>query len=255
MIENSGYPDQTYDAWSVEGISAYCGGLWLAALSATSQMASLLQLPDEHHYFQSLLARASDVYEKNLWTGEFYKYDNSGAREEIVMSYQLARQWYARSANLRTLHPEEHVVSALSAIFRYNFRTFAKGEMGVVNGFNAKTQQVDRSALQSSEVWVGTCYALIANMLQEGLVNEAWEVFESVYECIYRRLGYWFQTPEAWDEKGKYRSYAYMRPLAVWAIQWAVEKLQIDLTPRSAADHPMWQSHVQKDQKKVQRHK
>ena len=31
MIENSGYADQTYDLWTATGVSAYCGGLWLAA--------------------------------------------------------------------------------------------------------------------------------------------------------------------------------------------------------------------------------
>lgn len=32
MIENGGYADQTYDTWTATGTSAYCGGLWLAAL-------------------------------------------------------------------------------------------------------------------------------------------------------------------------------------------------------------------------------
>ncbi|HEY7680476.1 MAG TPA: GH116 family glycosyl-hydrolase, partial [Terriglobia bacterium] len=30
--ENEGFPDQTYDVWTMKGESAYCGGLWLAAL-------------------------------------------------------------------------------------------------------------------------------------------------------------------------------------------------------------------------------
>lgn len=34
MIENEGFPDQTYDAWSATGVSAYSGGLWVAALGA-----------------------------------------------------------------------------------------------------------------------------------------------------------------------------------------------------------------------------
>ena len=33
MIENSGKPDQTFDSWVMSGPSAYCGGLWLAALA------------------------------------------------------------------------------------------------------------------------------------------------------------------------------------------------------------------------------
>jgi len=31
-----------------------------------------------------------------------------------------------------------------------------------------------------------------------------------------------FQTPEAYCEKGIYRSLAYMRPLSVWAMQLAL---------------------------------
>src|SRR5258708_39005380 len=37
--ENSGYPDQTYDSWVVNGISAYCGSLWLAALRGEEESA------------------------------------------------------------------------------------------------------------------------------------------------------------------------------------------------------------------------
>jgi len=40
--ENDGYPDQTYDVWVVRGESAYCGGLWLAALRAAEEIANVL---------------------------------------------------------------------------------------------------------------------------------------------------------------------------------------------------------------------
>lgn len=33
---------------------------------------------------------------------------------------------------------------------------------------------------------------------------------------------YWFQTPEGWTTDGHYRSLVYMRPLAIWAIQYAL---------------------------------
>lgn len=33
---------------------------------------------------------------------------------------------------------------------------------------------------------------------------------------------YWFQTPEAWTAKGHFRSLSYMRPLAIWGMQWAL---------------------------------
>jgi non-lysosomal glucosylceramidase len=31
MMENEGSPDQTYDIWSVSGVSAYTGGLCVAS--------------------------------------------------------------------------------------------------------------------------------------------------------------------------------------------------------------------------------
>ncbi|XP_049651737.1 non-lysosomal glucosylceramidase-like [Accipiter gentilis] len=39
LIENGGFADQTYDAWVVNGASAYCGGLWLAAVCVMCKMA------------------------------------------------------------------------------------------------------------------------------------------------------------------------------------------------------------------------
>ena len=33
-----------------------------------------------------------------------------------------------------------------------------------------------------------------------------------------------FQTPEAIVANGNFRSLAYMRPLSIWAMQWALEK-------------------------------
>lgn len=42
MIENEVFPDQTYDAWRVEDVSAYCSGLWVASLQAVSEFASIV---------------------------------------------------------------------------------------------------------------------------------------------------------------------------------------------------------------------
>lgn len=43
---------------------------------------------------------------------------------------------------------------------------------------------------------------------------------------------YWFQTPEAWTIDGYFRSLAYMRPLAIWAMQWAL------YPPKAIAEAP-----------------
>jgi hypothetical protein len=41
LIENDGFPDQTYDIWTVTGPSAYTGGLWVAALAACVQLGEV----------------------------------------------------------------------------------------------------------------------------------------------------------------------------------------------------------------------
>lgn len=60
-------------------------------------------------------------------------------------------------------------------------------------------------------------------MLQQGMVREAFETMKGIISVTYHEFGYMFQTPEAWDTHGRYRSAAYMRPLAIWAVQWAWE--------------------------------
>ncbi|VAI88493.1 unnamed protein product [Triticum turgidum subsp. durum] len=46
-------------------------------------------------------------------------------------------------------------------------------------------------------------------------------------------FGYAFQTPEAWTAEGGYRGLHYMRPLSIWAMQWALSppELHKDLGP------------------------
>ena len=40
--ENSGAPDQTFDDWRLQGISAYCGGLWICALESAIAIGNIL---------------------------------------------------------------------------------------------------------------------------------------------------------------------------------------------------------------------
>jgi hypothetical protein len=61
-------------------------------------------------------------------------------------------------------------------------------------------------------------------MLQEGLIEEAWTTARGIIQCIYQDFGLWFQTPEAIGADGAMRAIGYMRPLAIWAMQWAWER-------------------------------
>jgi hypothetical protein len=223
MIENEGFPDQTYDAWSVTGVSAYSGGLWLAALHATAQMAEVIAENKAAAYYRSVLAQAQRVFEAKLWTGSYYKYAEGTAGTSLsIMADQMCGQWYARACGLPPLHPEANIRAALQTVYKNNVMKFRGGQAGAVNGMRPDGY-VDDSSMQSCEVWTGTSYAVAAAMLQEGLVQEAWQTAFGVHRVTYEH-GYWFQTPEAWDGALRYRAIAYMRPLSVWALKWAWER-------------------------------
>jgi non-lysosomal glucosylceramidase len=93
MIENEGFPDQTYDIWSVNGVSAYSGGLWVAALQAASAMATEVGDEASANYFWAKYQKAKAVYD-TLWNGSYFNYDNSGGFSSAsIQADQLAGQW------------------------------------------------------------------------------------------------------------------------------------------------------------------
>jgi non-lysosomal glucosylceramidase len=96
MIENDGFPDQTYDTWTVTGVSAYCGGLWVAALQATSALAGLVGDKGSEDYFWFRFLKAKAIYQ-TLWNGSYFNYDNSGGiSSSSIHSDQLAGQWLVK---------------------------------------------------------------------------------------------------------------------------------------------------------------
>ncbi|KAJ4717561.1 Non-lysosomal glucosylceramidase [Melia azedarach] len=185
MIENDGFPDQTYDTWSVSGVSAYSGGLWLAALQAASALAREVGDKGSEDYFWFKFQKAKVVYDK-LWNGSYFNYDNSGSStSSSIQADQLAGQWYARACGLMPIVDEDKARSALEKVYNYNVLK-VMGDM-VDMGFQTAS----------------------------GIYEAAWS--ES-------GLGYAFQTPEGWNVDDQYRSLGYMRPLAIWAMQWALTR-------------------------------
>lgn len=82
-------------------------------------------------------------------------------------------------------------------------------------------------------------------MLEEGL-----RTAEGCYKTVWERLGMAFQTPEAYCEKGIYRSLAYMRPLSIWAMQLALESSRRGQT-KPGTEEPGQSQDQDKDQTSV----
>ncbi|PYU43187.1 MAG: hypothetical protein DMG54_13560 [Acidobacteria bacterium] len=49
---------------------------------------------------------------------------------------------------------------------------------------------------------LGTSFALAALLLSEGLKDEAYHTAWGIHHVIYETKGYWFRTPEAWNDSG-----------------------------------------------------
>ena len=116
---------------------------------------------------------------------------------------------------------ETKVLSSLTMIFSNNVMGFAGGRLGAVNGM-VEGGGVDRSAIQSEEVWTGVTYGLASLMLSKGMLEQGLRTAEGIYRTVYETIGLGFETPEALYEKKHYRAIGYMRPLSIWAMNIAL---------------------------------
>jgi non-lysosomal glucosylceramidase len=214
--ENSGYPDQTYDDWVVKGVSAYSGGLWMAALRAAEETARLVGDATAAAEYHALFLKGQKTYIAQLWNGEYFRYDTSESGDDIQTD-QLAGQWYANLTGLGDIVPHEMQISALKKIYAFNVMRFGGGQMGAVNGMSADGKILTNA--EAKEVWVGTTLGYAGLLMSEGMQAEAWKTTEGLYHVIYESKGYWFRTPEAWDITGNFRAGMYMRPMAIWALE------------------------------------
>ncbi|KAM3177099.1 hypothetical protein ACTXT7_005201 [Hymenolepis weldensis] len=238
IIENSSFPDQTYDMWKAKGLSAYVGGLWVAALYGIadmlshtgdfkSHMGSISSWAPVADNFVSLLKRAKDAYQKGLWDGKFYRYDStikSNSRSVSVMSDQLSGYWFLRigGAPIDAIIPAESANETLKTIVELNWLSVQNGHIGAVNSI-LSNGKIDSNNMQAEEFWVGVNYGIGALLILHGMRPEGFRLAGTCFNHVYNKMGLHFQTPEAYTKDGTYRSLGYMRPLAIWSIQRAVE--------------------------------
>ncbi len=231
--ENSGAPDQTFDDWQLKGISAYCGGLWIAALEAAIAMGKILidnppmnpQLqPADYpqsveiaiNTYRNWLRQARSLYHATLWNGEYYRLDSESG-SDIVMSDQLCGQFYARLLNLPDVVEQKYTESVLNKIYDACFLKFANGKIGAANGVKPDGTPENPDATHPLEVWTGINFGLAAFLLQMGKRDEAFQLTETVVKQIYEN-GLQFRTPEAITAAGTFRASHYLRAMAIWAI-------------------------------------
>lgn len=253
--ENGGAPDQTFDDWQLKGISAYCGGLWMAALESAIAIGHVLttahrapgNTPILVTQYQRWLAQSRNIYHKRLWNGRYYRLE-TGSDSQVVMADQLCGQFCARLVDLPDLVEEKYVRSALDAIYdacfvKFNdyaatharpqeqkfigsqvgtFRSAQPGiPIGAANGVLPDGSPEDPDGTHQLEVWTGINFGLATFFAQMGMTDQALEITEAVVRQIYTH-GLQFRTPEAITALGTFRACHYLRPLAIWGLYGAL---------------------------------
>ncbi|QMS88440.1 bile acid beta-glucosidase [Nostoc edaphicum CCNP1411] len=223
--ENSGAPDQTFDDWRLQGVSAYCGGLWLAALEAaiaisdillTYQTGNTTELAAQKSIYETWLQQSLPIYQEKLWNGQYYKLDSESG-SDVVMADQLCGQFYARLLDLPDIVPSDRALSALNTVYDACFLKFCNGEFGAANGVRPDGSPENPQATHPLEVWTGINFGLAAFLVQMGMKDEALRLTQAVVQQIYEN-GLQFRTPEAITAAGTFRASTYLRPMAIWGI-------------------------------------
>nr|VZI24349.1 unnamed protein product [Spirometra erinaceieuropaei] len=237
IIESEGFPDQTYDTWKTTGLSAYVGGLWIAALYAAHEMLQTASLTtsnpagdsnnwsETNDHLESLLKRASKTYHESLWGGEFYRYSTSFSLTTTpVLADHLCGHWFLRLAGAPAdaIIPHDAVVRSLRSIVKLNWKSVESGKIGAVNGA-LPNGALETSNMQSEEFWVAINYCLSSLLILEDMSEDGFELARACFEHVYDQMGLHFQTPEAYTKDMTFRSLGYMRPLAFWSIQQALK--------------------------------
>ncbi len=222
LIENEGIPDQTFDNIPMLGASSYCGGLWIAALLAGSELAKEVGENGLSSHWQKLAKQASLAYNEKLFNGSWFRVDTEGRLSEACFIEQLLGLFLARRLGLGDIVPQENARKALRSIFERNFLSEG-GSEGAVSLAEIPPEAIailphqDDTSFQTKEIQPGFNFSLAAQLEEWQLTDEAEQLRKALYHQLYVRRNLVFQTPAAYD-KGRLtcRAVLNMRPLAAW---------------------------------------
>jgi len=151
------------------------------------------------------------------------------------MADALVGDLYCRVSGLPEAVPLANARRHLQTVRELNVLRFGTGRQGAVNRMNPNGT-VDTASLQSAEVWTGSTFAVAAHMVLAGLDSAGLDTVGAFVHHLHSDLPYLFNTPEALDGADRYRSLSYMRPLAIWAVQWAVDQREREAGSQDTED-------------------
>ena len=237
----------TYDE-ALHGVSTFISGYYLAALRAGEEWARRMGDNASAQRFHEVFEKGQQKLVELCWNGEYFQQhlpDYAQRRGEVgpgCMADQLLGQWWAHQLGLGYILPQEKVVAALKAIYKYNFKTDLTGwhhaprafagvkDKGLIICTWPKGGRPDNVMLYSDEVWTGIEYQVAAHLIYEGLVEEGFAIVKAArdrYDGVPRP-----PIPRnPWNEIECGGHYA--RAMSSWSLLLALSGWQYD-GPRQA---------------------
>ncbi|NMC21957.1 MAG: glucosylceramidase, partial [Thermogutta sp.] len=246
------------------GSSSWLGSLYLAALRAAEEMARLVADGDSAERYRRIFLAGAAEQDRTLFNGRYYiqipeatPYQDYGDGCGID---QVLGQWWAWQLDLGAVYPEEHVRTALSHLFLFNFRgrmeglpqrprKFVADEDAGTQMFvwPAGTARPAKPIQYASEVMSGFEYAAAAAMVRSGLLKEGFTVARAIALRYDGRLrqglspgnytswGY-SGNPFGDDECGKF----YARAMSSWSLLTACQGAIVDGPAKTIGFLPVW---------------
>lgn len=187
-----------------------CGSMYLAALRAGEEMARHLGDDTSADEYRRVFDSGSRLSGEKLYDGEYYfqllpeGLDAPYQYGPGCICDQVLGQWHARMYGLGDIYDIEHVRSALSSVYRYNFRddfyshhnphrVYAlNDDAGLLICTWPKGGRPKRSVYYAFECMIGFEYQVGAHLIYEGFLREGLAVCKAIRDRHdgYRRNPY-----------------------------------------------------------------
>lgn len=235
------------------GPEPVCQTMYLAALRAGEEMARHLGDDDAADEYRRLFESGSTLTDERLFNGEYYwQLIPEGCEEPYQYGPgcncdQVLGQWHARMLGLGDLLDPDHVRSAISSVFRHNFRSdfYAHHNPHRVYALNddkgllictwPRGGRPKRSLTYAFECMIGFEYQVGVHLIYEGFLREGLSVCKAVRDRHDGRKRNPYNEFECGSHYARsMANYAYMLSLA--GFRYSAPKATLHFAPVLARD-------------------
>lgn len=191
---------QQHNTYDIEfyGLNSMVNSIYFAALRAGEEICSYLGDEETREHYASIREKAAKILEESTFNGEYYQQKIEDVNEykyqfgSGCLSDQLLGQELAHLNGLGYVLNPAHVKTALSSVYRYNFkesmedhcnlqRTYAlNDEPGLLLCTWPHGGRPTFPFVYSDEVWTGVEYQVASHLIYEGFIDEGLKLVKAL---------------------------------------------------------------------------